>query len=241
MPGNPILLLEADPSAGDEIRATLTRSGYTVATALDVEGAIRLAPNHQMVIIDAVAAPMTGPDACRALRAAATSATKPLLCISRTDDVEERIALPRGRSGRRHGPAVRCPRARGAGRGARGPVPAHTGHVAAHRAGAGGAPREPGGGGLQPEGRRRDDDDRGQRGDGRSSASPQPDAADRPRPAVRPGHHPPEPAAQPFPGGPRPRRGSPPRPRACCGPTSRPTRAGCRSSARPVRRNWRSS
>src|SRR4029077_11276238 len=56
-------------------------------------GAIRLAPNHQMVIIDAVAAPMTGPDACRALRAAGESATKPLLCISRTDDVEERIAF----------------------------------------------------------------------------------------------------------------------------------------------------
>lgn len=93
MPGNPILLLEADPTAGDEIRATLTRGGHTVATALDVEGAIRMAPSHQMVIIDAVAGPMSAPDACRALRANAESATKPILCISRTDDVEERIAF----------------------------------------------------------------------------------------------------------------------------------------------------
>ncbi len=93
MPGNPILLLEADPTAGDEIRATLTRSGYVVATALDVEAAIRMAPAHQLVIIDAVAGPASAPDACRALRADAASATKPVLCISRTEDVEERIAF----------------------------------------------------------------------------------------------------------------------------------------------------
>ena len=91
VPAPSILLLETDPVAGDTIRSALTRAGYTVASTVDVEGAIRAASEHQLIVIDVVAPTRTAPDACRELRAAPGLASMPFLCISQSDDVEDRI------------------------------------------------------------------------------------------------------------------------------------------------------
>ena len=54
MPATSILLLETDPTAGDAIRATLSRAGYAMTNVLDVDAAVQAAAKHQLVIIDAV-------------------------------------------------------------------------------------------------------------------------------------------------------------------------------------------
>jgi pilus assembly protein CpaE len=91
VPATSILLLETDPAAGDAIRSTLTRAGYGVTNVLDVEGAVRSASGHQLVVIDAVGPGRSASDTCRELRSAAGLTGTPVLCISQTDDVEERI------------------------------------------------------------------------------------------------------------------------------------------------------
>lgn len=91
MPATSILLLETDPAAGETIRAALSRVGYALTNVLDVEGAVRAAAQHQLVILDVVGDGRSAPDACRNLRAAPALTGMPVLCISQTDDVEERI------------------------------------------------------------------------------------------------------------------------------------------------------
>jgi pilus assembly protein CpaE len=91
VPGHSILLLETDPAAGETIRSALARAAYTVATVLDVAAAEAAAGEHQLIIVDVVAPPSSGPDACRELRAVPAMSSMPVLCISQSDDVEERI------------------------------------------------------------------------------------------------------------------------------------------------------
>jgi pilus assembly protein CpaE len=91
VPATSILLLETDPTAGETIRTALSRAGYPVWNVLDVDAAIEAAPNHQLVVIDVVGPGKTAADACRELRAAPAVASMPVLCISQSDDVEDRI------------------------------------------------------------------------------------------------------------------------------------------------------
>jgi len=86
-----ILLLETDPAAGDLLRTDLGRSGYKVTIVLDTDRALRAAPDHHLVIVDNVGPGKNAPDVCRELHLAPSLANMPVLCISQTEDVEERI------------------------------------------------------------------------------------------------------------------------------------------------------
>ena len=93
MTATSILLLETDPVAGEAITSALARAGYSVVMATDAAGAISAAADYQLIILDAVSPGMSAPDVCRELRAAPIVASMPVLCISQTDDVEERITF----------------------------------------------------------------------------------------------------------------------------------------------------
>ena len=91
MPASSILLLESDPVAGAAITAILSGTGYTLTEATSADEAIALAPDHQLVILDVVAGVRTGIDICAEIRATPTLSAVPVMCISASDDVEERI------------------------------------------------------------------------------------------------------------------------------------------------------
>ncbi|MEO8571249.1 MAG: response regulator [Chloroflexota bacterium] len=91
MPASSILLLDSDPVAGESIQTILTAQGYAVTLTADVEGAFSLVPEHQLVIIDVAAGPKSAVEICREIRATPSMAAVPVLCVSASDDVEERI------------------------------------------------------------------------------------------------------------------------------------------------------
>jgi pilus assembly protein CpaE len=89
VPATAILLLETDPTAGETLRGALSRAGYGVTNVLDAEGVIRAPGEHRLVIVDVVGPGRSAPDVCRELRM--HLGNTPLLCISQSEDVEERI------------------------------------------------------------------------------------------------------------------------------------------------------
>ncbi len=91
MPASTILLLDSDPVAGESIQTILTARGYAVTLTADVEGAFPQVPEHQLVIIDVAAGPKSALEICREIRATPSMAAVPVLCVSASDDVEERI------------------------------------------------------------------------------------------------------------------------------------------------------
>ena len=91
MPESAILLVETDQPAGEAISAALSRVGYQLTTVSDVGEAFRQAALHQLVIIDELAGDAAAQALCREIRGTPALAPIPVLCISRTDDVEERI------------------------------------------------------------------------------------------------------------------------------------------------------
>ena len=135
VPASSILLLDADARRGRVHRGRpVRRRLHRDADRRCRRARSRQAADHQLVIIDVVAG---ADDRRRPLQRAPRRprpwSAIPVLCISQTDDVEERIALPRGRRRRRHGQAVRRPRARGPRRGAAAAVPAVARPRAGHR------------------------------------------------------------------------------------------------------------
>ncbi|MBF6604448.1 MAG: AAA family ATPase [Chloroflexi bacterium] len=91
MPANRILLLDTDPGSSLVISGVLTAVGHTVVAVTDSSDAFRQAREHDLVIIDVVAAEPTATEVCREIRATPSLAAVPVLCISQTDDVEDRI------------------------------------------------------------------------------------------------------------------------------------------------------
>jgi pilus assembly protein CpaE len=91
VPARNILLVEAAAVAADSITGTLGRLGYNVTTVTDPEGAVQVAPSNDLVILDVVGAKKTAVDVARGIRAAAVLSGIPILAISQTDSVEERI------------------------------------------------------------------------------------------------------------------------------------------------------
>jgi pilus assembly protein CpaE len=73
------------------IRGVLAGVGYSVTSAESAEEAFRLAGDHQLVIIDVVTGPKTAADVCREIRQTPALSAVPVLCISQSDDVEDRI------------------------------------------------------------------------------------------------------------------------------------------------------
>jgi pilus assembly protein CpaE len=91
VPASSILLIDSDPAAGESIKTILSGRGYTVTVTADPDGAYSAVPEHQLVIIDIAAGPKSAVEVCREIRAAPAMAAVPVMCVSATDDVEERI------------------------------------------------------------------------------------------------------------------------------------------------------
>jgi pilus assembly protein CpaE len=91
VPASTILLIEADPAFGESISAGLTGVGYTVTVIADTDAAIAKAAENQLVIIDVVTGAKSAIDICREIRATPSMASIPVLCVSQSDDVEDRI------------------------------------------------------------------------------------------------------------------------------------------------------
>ena len=90
MPASTILLIDTDPALSETISTVLSGVGYTVTAQPDPEAAFAQAATHQLVIIDVVGE-RSAADVCREIRATPSMAPIPVLCVSQTDDVEERI------------------------------------------------------------------------------------------------------------------------------------------------------
>ena len=91
MPASTVLLIEADPISGETISSVLKGVGYTVTTQPDAGAAFSQVSANQIVIIDVVGGPKSAADVCREIRATPTLVAIPVLCVSQTDEVEERI------------------------------------------------------------------------------------------------------------------------------------------------------
>ena len=91
MPARTILLLEADAAAADSMTTILARLGYNVTTVARAEQAVELAAVNELVILDIVDGKQTAVDVAREIRAAPAMTGLPILAISQTDAVEERI------------------------------------------------------------------------------------------------------------------------------------------------------
>ena len=91
MPASTVLLIETDPASGETIAPVLTGVGYTVTTSSEVNDAFGRVADHQLVIIDVVSGDKSPADLCREIRATPALSAIPVLCVSQTDEVEERI------------------------------------------------------------------------------------------------------------------------------------------------------
>jgi pilus assembly protein CpaE len=93
LPASTILLLDSDADAGQAIAAILTGAGYTVTTTADADEAFAKAADQQLVIIDVAGGPRSAVEICREIRATPALSAIPVMCVSATEDVEERIAF----------------------------------------------------------------------------------------------------------------------------------------------------
>jgi pilus assembly protein CpaE len=86
-----ILLIETDPAAGDVITDLLSRVGYSVTTVTTPDEAFRQAADNHLLILDVLGEQSASVQLCREIRATPALVAIPVLTISQTDEVEERI------------------------------------------------------------------------------------------------------------------------------------------------------
>jgi pilus assembly protein CpaE len=91
VPASSVLLLENDPSADDSIESVLSGAGYTVTRTTAPDEAIAQATDQQLLIIDLSGGPHSPIDVCKQVRATPGLSHLPVMCISPSDEVEERI------------------------------------------------------------------------------------------------------------------------------------------------------
>ena len=91
MPSSTILVLETTAEATAAIEGPLTGIGYQVSTTVDPADAVRRAAEFALVILDVSNGPRSGVDVCREIRGSAALSAIPVLCLSQSDDVEERV------------------------------------------------------------------------------------------------------------------------------------------------------
>jgi len=91
LPSSTILVLETSAQATAAIEGPLAGIGYQVTTTADPDDAVRRASDYALVIVDVGSGPRSGVDVCREIRGAAAFSAIPVLCLSQTDDVEERV------------------------------------------------------------------------------------------------------------------------------------------------------
>jgi pilus assembly protein CpaE len=80
-------------SSSDAIARILAQHDRFLTRVEDPDEAIRSAPDHQIVVVDVVPLPRTVASVCRDIRAVPELAELPVLAISPTDHVEDRIRL----------------------------------------------------------------------------------------------------------------------------------------------------
>lgn len=80
-------------SSSDAIARVLAQHDRFLTRIEDPDEAIRSAPDHQIVVVDTVPLPRTVASVCRDIRAVPELAELPVLAISPTDHVEDRIRL----------------------------------------------------------------------------------------------------------------------------------------------------
>ncbi len=90
MPSSTILVLQTSP-ASTAAQGTLTGVGYQVTTTADPDDAVRRAADFALVIVDVGSGLRSGVDVCREIRGTGSLSAIPVLCVSQTDDVEERV------------------------------------------------------------------------------------------------------------------------------------------------------
>src|SRR6266542_6347863 len=91
VPASTLLLLDADLPSREVIRGVLAGVGYSVTAVETADEAFRLAGDHQLMIINVVTGKKTAADICREIRQTPALSAVPVLCISQSDDVEDRI------------------------------------------------------------------------------------------------------------------------------------------------------
>jgi pilus assembly protein CpaE len=87
-----ILLLATDRTVADAITAALAGPGHGVTVVTTVADLIAAAPRYSLVVLDRVPADTTAAEVIGSLRASDGSGA-PILAITQTADIEERIAL----------------------------------------------------------------------------------------------------------------------------------------------------
>ena len=91
MPASTILLLETDPVADETLAEILVTAGYTLVRTSDPEEAIGSAGDHQLLLIDIVAGSPSAIEICTRVRSTPGLSQVPVMCVSASDEVEERI------------------------------------------------------------------------------------------------------------------------------------------------------
>ena len=91
MPASTILLLETDPVADETLAEILVTAGYTLVRTSDPEEAIAGAGDHQLLLIDIVGGSPSALEICTRVRSTLGLSQVPVMCVSASDDVEERI------------------------------------------------------------------------------------------------------------------------------------------------------
>ncbi len=91
MPASTILLLQSLASADDGIAEILSNAGYSVTRTSSEDEALTGASEHQLVIIDVIDGPHAASEICARIRATPALAHVPVMSVSASDDVEERI------------------------------------------------------------------------------------------------------------------------------------------------------
>ncbi len=93
MPASTILLVASDPASGDAIKTILSGAGYAVTVFAEAEKALPAVAEHQLVILDISSGPTTAIEVCSQIRATPSMSAIPVMCVSATEGVEERIAF----------------------------------------------------------------------------------------------------------------------------------------------------
>ena len=80
-------------ASSDAVARVLSQHGRFLTRVEDADEAVRVAPDHQIFVIDSVPPPRSVASVCRDVRAVQELAELPILAISPTDTVEDRIRL----------------------------------------------------------------------------------------------------------------------------------------------------
>ncbi len=93
VPAANILLVDTDDAAAAQLTDTLSTSGYDVTTVATADEAFDRAIAFDVLVIDVLPGTLAAADLVVRVRATTGMNTLPILCVTQSDDVEERIAF----------------------------------------------------------------------------------------------------------------------------------------------------